>query len=591
MRRRLRCGWWVVVLAMFGMGAGGQEPMLEPMLVQAVKAPNLEAVRALVEQASSLNVPDATGATALHWAVQRSDAEMVALLLDAGANARAANRHGVTPMELAAVNGHAGIIERLVKAGAEVDAVSPTGGQTPLMSAARTGVASAIKVLLAHGADVNARQRETGQTALMWAAAENNVEAIQVLLEADAELEAYSGRLDAPKLKHRQVILRPTSKEKLIGLLSAYHSDVRMLDTSGYFTPFHFAVRAGHFEATKALLAAGADVNRPTARGRRTAPRPRMSPLVLAVHNAHYELAAYLLDQGADVDADAGGWTALHQVARMRGPFLAKANPEPTGRMDSLELARRLLARGANPNARMSADWRDGYRNRINWLGATPLFVAAKNIDLDLVRLVLADGADPSIKNVDDLTPLHVASGVSLWNPGEDFGTRRVDDPQALEVAKLLVSAGNDPNAVAANGETPLHGAAYTGRNSLVQYLADLGVSFEVENLIGWTPLRIADGVHYNGFAKYQRHTAAFIRELMAARGRSVPELQSELDLYYAETLKHRDKNNTVKCVSTVYACGDLTRPRLDARETEELEDLLDIDILDEGAETPKKKN
>src|SRR5207245_702031 len=78
------------------------------------------------------------------------------------------------------------------------------------------------------------------------------------------------------------------------------------------FTPLHFAVQRGDLEAVKALLEAGADVDKPTTSG--------MSPLVLAINNAHYEVAAYLLRHGADPNADGQGWSALHQVARMRGP-------------------------------------------------------------------------------------------------------------------------------------------------------------------------------------------------------------------------------------------------------------------------------
>ena len=106
----------------------------------------------------------------------------------------------------------------------------------------------------------------------------------------------------------------------------------------------------------------------------------------------------------------------------------------------------------------------------------------------------------------------------------------------------MLVSLGNYPKSVAQNGETPLHGAAYTGRNSLVQFLVDNGASFDVKNLLGWTPLRIADGVQYDGFAKHQHGTAAFMRKLMAERGLPVPEFHTEVELNYLEALKYREK-------------------------------------------------
>ena len=102
-----------------------------------------------------------------------------------------------------------------------------------------------------------------------------------------------------------------------------------------------------------------------------------MSALVLALYNAHYELAAFLLDRGADPNAAAQGWTALHQVAWSRRPNRGFNLPGavPTGSLDSLELVRRLVARGADVNARLTegaarrqpqhaeSDWRDAVRD------------------------------------------------------------------------------------------------------------------------------------------------------------------------------------------------------------------------------------
>ena len=74
------------------------------------------------------------------------------------------------------------------------------------------------------------------------------------------------------------------------------------------FTPFLFAVRGGHLDSSRALLDAGVDVNQPLSDG--------TSALVLAVMNAHYELAGLL--ERSNPNADAQGWTALHQIAWSR---------------------------------------------------------------------------------------------------------------------------------------------------------------------------------------------------------------------------------------------------------------------------------
>ena len=52
------------------------------------------AVRALLEQRADVNVPQADGATALHWATFRGNKELVDLLIRAGADVKAASREG-----------------------------------------------------------------------------------------------------------------------------------------------------------------------------------------------------------------------------------------------------------------------------------------------------------------------------------------------------------------------------------------------------------------------------------------------------------------------------------------------------------------
>ena len=76
-----------------------------------VKAGNREAIRALLKNGTDVNVPEADGTTALHWAVQANDVASVQALLRAGAKANLANRNGITPLSLAALNGTRIVVE------------------------------------------------------------------------------------------------------------------------------------------------------------------------------------------------------------------------------------------------------------------------------------------------------------------------------------------------------------------------------------------------------------------------------------------------------------------------------------------------
>ena len=46
-------------------------------------------------------------------------------------------------------------------------------------------------------------------------------------------------------------------------------------------------------------------------------------------------------------------------------------------------------------NARQTKEPKDGNRNLLNRIGATPFLLAAKSVDLPMMRLLLRDGADP----------------------------------------------------------------------------------------------------------------------------------------------------------------------------------------------------
>ena len=106
--------------------------------------------------------------------------------------------------------------------------------------------------------------------------------------------------------------------------------------------------------------------------------------------NGNWELGAFLLEKGADPNADRQGWTALHQIARSRRTNIGWLPAPPgKGNISSLDLVEKLLQDGADVNARMARDFRDGYRNRMNRVGATPFLLSAKSVDTEMMRTLL----------------------------------------------------------------------------------------------------------------------------------------------------------------------------------------------------------
>jgi ankyrin repeat protein len=498
-------------------------------LIDAVKSTDVTQVRSLLSQHADVSAADADGSTALHWAAQRDNLEIADLLLAAGANVKAATRYNITPLSLACVNGNAAMIEHLLKAGADPNGTSEEG-QTALMTAALTGKADAVKVLLAAGANPNIKEAYKGQTALMWAASEGNAAAEAMLIEFGADVKAKS--------------------------------------TAG-FTPLLFAVRNDHIDAAKVLLDHGANVKDAAPDG--------TSALSMAIINAYFEMGGVLLDRGADPNAADPRGSALLALIWMRKPGAdgaaavgntAKGTPVPEGNLSSLDLAKSLLKHGANPNIRV--DWKESRfgkeggtaknppsidlgRHYLSYVGATPFYVAAKNGDAPLMRLLLDAGADPKITTKAGVTPLMVASGLDYWegeSPGPFTG---VTEPERLEAVKLALEAGNDINAHADfgdypmtgevsytllyyplniddlldkgvgdprwSGSTALIGAVVSGQPSIVQYLVDHGAQVDAKTKLGWTPLLVAEGVFFANAKKEFPPAAAILKKAMAERG------------------------------------------------------------------------
>ena len=458
-------------------------------LVDAVRAGDLAAVRALIGQGIDVDARLGDGSTALQWAVHERRAAMVDLLLAAGADVTAANRHGVSAVWLAAENGDAILVERLLEAGADPNRTMP-GGETVLMTAARTGEPDTVRVLLAQGADPDARETLRGQTALMWAAARNNASVVRVLAEVGADVHA---RTDNPSSgRGRTFASAPATG----------------------FTPLLFAVRAGHLDAARVLLDAGADSNDTVSDGQ--------SALVIAAANANWQMAAYLLDRGADPNHTAAGWNALHQTVRTRRMNIGFGTPGPfaAGTLDSTDLIHKLIASGVDVNARMTRNgMRDGQRNRFNRIGATAFMLAAKVTDVEAMRVLLEAGADPLMPAADGTTPLMVAAGLAIWNPGEDGGSLSGQEDEVLEAVRICFEAGNDVNAANYRGETALHGAGFRGANNVVDYLVEQGADLSILTNDGWSALAIARGLSYSDFYKAQVHTAARLEALMHAHG------------------------------------------------------------------------
>jgi ankyrin repeat protein len=439
-----------------------------PPLIAAAKAGNIAAVQSLLKQRVDVNAAEADGTTALHWASRADNIEMVRTLLRAGGDGKRADRYGITPLHLAAVNGSAPMITVLVEAGADVNAMLPEG-ETILMTAARTGRPEALEILLNAGARLDASEKWNGETALHWAAAENHDGAVRLLLTRGADPDQRSAE---------QKYQRRRSGQSVLPL--------------GHWTPLMYAARENAIEAGRALASGGAKLDLVDPDG--------ASALVIAIINAHYDFAAMLLDAGADpnvADKDAGmgplyAAADMHRLAVGHG----RPNPKPSGALDAVDLATRLLERNADPNAKLKAvimQRQHTIGDATLAAGATPLMRAAKSGDIAIVRLLLDAGADPMATLPNGNNALMFAAGLG-WRDGSPAAPSYDQGPpeEAVATIELLLARGLDIHTTNANGDTALH-AAVSGRAApeIVKALVAHGARVDVANKRGQTPLTL----------------------------------------------------------------------------------------------------
>jgi ankyrin repeat protein len=439
-------------------------------LIEAVRAKDAGRIRALIIERVDVNARQGDQATALHWAAHLDDGPTVDLLLRAGAKADVADDTGATPLYLACVNGNADIVTRLLDAGANAK-TSLLSGESALMTCARAGSATAVRALLRRGAavNINARESSHNQTALMWAASQSHPDVVAALLEGGADVRMRSR-------EYTQTVTSEVTQR-------AGREELNYTVPRGGSTALLFAARSGDAESVRLLVDAGADVNDALPDG--------SSALIVATHSGHARAAAILLDKGANANADAVGYSALHAAVLKSDLALVKA----------------LLAHGANPNAPITRGTpvlrnSQAFELPKTLIGATPYLLAAKFLEVDVMRTLAAGGADTRMRMKDGATPLMAAAGMGIVAPAQDEkrGTDRrglaildggIVEPESrvLDAINAALTLGSDIDATTPSGETALHIASAQGYDTVVSLLVARGANLNARNARGLTPL------------------------------------------------------------------------------------------------------
>jgi ankyrin repeat protein len=467
------------------------------------------------------------------WNSDRRRAAALVTFVLLGAPLRA-DTDGMTALHRAVAADNVDQARKLLRGGARAESATPYG-ITPLAIAVTNGNSTMTELLLEAGANANTASGD-GETLLMTAAGAGHLPIVKLLLARGADPNARDGWRGQTALtraaggNHAAVVTAlltagadPNATDDQIDFFAMVPSEQatpKIPLPKGGVTVLHYAARQGALDAVRALTASRAlDIDRADPDG--------VTPLLYAALNGHYDVAAFLLEHGASpTKADQSGRTVLYTAIELSRPDREpRPWPRTSDQTTPLALARLALDKGAVIDARITGRM----PNRCllgcqpsGGEGATSLWRAARASDAEAVQLLLAAGADPAATAADGTRPLMLAAGVG-WRDDRAQTTQL----ESIEVIRQLLAAGAGINDASAAGDTALHGAAGRDAEDVIRFLVAKGADLHATDKSGRTPLDVALGrggkVKVGGGAAMDpvvRETAArVLRELMDRSG------------------------------------------------------------------------
>ncbi len=312
-------------------------------------------------------------------------------------------------------------IKTLLSQGA--DANYKENGRPLLAWAAQSGNDEIVNALLAGGANPNVADTSAGHTPLMRAIDTQYETTVKILLKAKADPNAVG--LNGKSCLDLAVESR---KPGIVQALIEAGANVKAVSPEGD-SPVLFAAQDGmeeSHEIIRILAKAGAPMDQSNA---------AYTPLSYAVEQGNMKLVQLLLDNGASPSAKLkNGSTPLHRA------------------LDNTEILTALLAvKGVDPNVADSS-------------GDTPLISAARNGQVESVKLLLKAGADQSRKDLTGSTALMAAEGMGqsavaeLLKPKEQAATIDPTAPWKGEAIAADFKTGDCTIVEAAKKQMEIHG-------------------------------------------------------------------------------------------------------------------------------------
>ncbi|MDT8399724.1 MAG: ankyrin repeat domain-containing protein [Pseudomonadales bacterium] len=427
---------------------------ITPLYLAALNG-NADIVAALLAAGVDANTPDPSGETALMTAVRTGRREVVELLL--AHSARVDQRDpefAQTALMLAVREDHPDLIELLLSAGAEIDAHTRIGPEPAFVPPCKGTGCGSEGVGINRGGLPDRGRRDAvkgGMSALLYAARDGRLEAAHLLVAAGADIEQAEANGIRPLLMallNNQLAVAAFLLEQgadpnaddFWGRTPLFAAvDYRNLDMNNreQDSPVDNGVaREPILDIIKRLLEHGATVN---ARTREVPPSRKwlyslndvswvdftgQTAFLRAALAGDVSTMRLLLDYGADPRLPTfAGTTPLMAAAGVNWVVAQTYTESPQSLIAAIELC---LEHGADVNAR-------------NSMGLTALLGAANRGANDIIRLLVAKGAELDIVDAEGRSPLRWAEGVFLAAVGAER------KPATIALLQTLMAEASSP--------------------------------------------------------------------------------------------------------------------------------------------------